>query len=343
MELVNYTEKKYVQLALLKERGLDKYLDSDLSKFQEKFDRLCKLLNEPANDQNFNEAFQIFYIILDAVPLLINNIHNIPIFRAQTNKANELFYSQTRISYNKTQAHNIQPGKFNAWYEPMFYGSVPYKPKNKSDYFPPSLTACLETCKELYNPNKTILIQDFTIGRWKQIQPITFVNLCFDQLHLSYNTELEPANRAYIDDMRSSLSNSAFEFVKNLFEYYSVLCRTGSNEGTYYILTALFTAIRMYYQRECNIEISGIVSPSAATEGKGLNIVMTPESVDKYLILDAVMMERFFLILPEANNYSVYPCSELIENHYNAIDFNYSFCKYIRPADRFLERLRKLQ
>jgi hypothetical protein len=91
----------------------------------------------------------------------------------------------------------------------------------------------------------------------------------------------------------------------------------------------------------CHQTVSGIISSSAATEGKGLNIVLTPETVDLHLLLNAVCMYRFFLIMPEAKSYSIYHCTEIIENHLDVQDFNYRFKRYISPAERFLQKMKK--
>jgi len=327
------------QIALFKQRGLDSFLNKDLANFQSRFDRLNELLYKPASNENFDDAYQNFYKIFDAVPLLYNQLGGLNIFRAQTNKPNELFSTQTRISYNKTNPKCISPGKFNVWYEPMFYGCLPYKTENEKDYFPPALGAALETCKDLSDKRKEVLMQDFTVGRWSTKTPFSTVNLCFDEVHLSYNYELKHANETYIRILKDNLSSSAGDFVTQVFQFYSNLCSTGSNEGSYYILTALFNAIKIYYSQELKMEINGLISSSAATEGRALNIVMTPSAVDKYLMLNAVTMYRYILIMPERNGYATYPFSEIITNHQQTEDFNYSFKNYIIPAERFVNNM----
>jgi hypothetical protein len=335
-----YQELKKSQLEILKQMKLDVNLDKNLLALQQNFKLLCQLSSEPANNENFETAYKLFYRIFDAVPLMINYISDISIFRAQKNDPNELFNSQRRISYNKTNPGAITPGKFNAWYQPMFYGSMPYKPLQDKEYALPSMVAALETCKDLCDPNKTVRLQDFTVGRWIMNQTLEVINLCFDEIHLSCNTDLNEANKNHMKAMKATFSEAAFSFIKELLEYFSTLCRTGSNERSYYMLTALFEAIRVYYRTEKQQEICGIISPSAATEGRGLNIVIVPEAVDKYLILEAVTMDRYFLVMPEAKMYVNYRCSEIIENHQLIPDFNFTFNSYIAPAERFIQRIK---
>jgi len=157
------------QIKLLKERGIHTYLNRDIGKFEKYFARLKELLDLPATNERFDEAYELFYRIFDAVPLMYHRLSDIPIFRAARNKIGEVFTSQSRISYNKN-TDQIGPGKFNAWYQPMFYGCLPYRPQVEKEYPEPRLVVALECCKDLYRHDNTLLVQDITIGRW-HIQP----------------------------------------------------------------------------------------------------------------------------------------------------------------------------
>jgi hypothetical protein len=327
------------QLIILRQRGLDKYLSRDLPIFKSKFERLQQLLELPANNDNYNEAYQLLYFIFDAIPIMYNRLIDVDIFRAQPNKPNELFITQQRISYNNDLT-KISPGKFNAWYESMFYGCLPYKPSVEKDYLPPSAVAALECCKDLTNINTEFLLKDITIGRWQIQSELNVVNLCFDEVHLGNNPELRDVNSKYLNTLLEVYNSSAGDFVKNIFEYFSTLCRTGTNEKAYYVLTALYSALRDYYKTECSVFVDGLISSSAASEGRGLNIVLTPDAVKKNLILNAVMMFRFFLVMPEARTYVSYPCSEMIENYLNVKDFQYNFKKHSEIPERFLLRMK---
>lgn len=325
------------QVALIKERGLDSYLNKDLALFRGYFQHLKNMLTLPANNENFEEAYENFYRIFDAVPVMYNRLIDMPIFRATRSKINEVFSTQERISYNKL-THHIGPGKFNVWYQSMFYGCLPYKPTDATKYPPPLLVAALECCKDLYNSDTSLLVQDITVGRWKIEESIIAINLCFDHIHLQKNTELQQVNNNFLKHLSTAYSPEASQFIKDLFEFFSSLCRTGSDEQTYYILTALFSAIKKYHAVNNNLNVEALISPSAASEGHGLNIVMEPATVDRCLSLDAVMMERYFLILPEKQSYTCYPCTEVILNTSSAKNFNYNFSKYIPISPDYISR-----
>lgn len=327
------------QIKQLRERNLDKYLHSKIDQFEDKFARLQQLLYLEPNNEVFQEAYELFYFIFDGVPLLVHTLTDVPIFRAQCNRLNELFSTQSRISYNKNRLDLIKPGKFNVWNQAVFYGSLPYQSVNENSYCPPSMTACLETCKNLSDKNVTTHMQDFTVGRWKIRHRFQAVNLCFDDVHLSQNVELQQTNKIFISNMTDFFCSRAGDFIKSIFQFFSSLCRSSSTDRAYCVLTALFVSIQTYYKVNDLGHIGALISPSAATEGTGLNIVISTQIVDKHLILDAVRMYRYFLIMPDANAYSIYPCSEMIENYKQISEFNFQFNEYIAPAQRFLKKV----
>jgi hypothetical protein len=153
---INPSEIISSQIALLKKRKLDIFLDEKTDQFRKMLDRLQQLIVLPSNEENFKEARNAFKIIFDAVPLLTHRLSDVEIFRAQMNRPNELFTTQGRISYNKERPDLITSGKFNSELEPMFYGSLPYRPDKEEKYVPPAMVACLETCKSLSDPQVTV-------------------------------------------------------------------------------------------------------------------------------------------------------------------------------------------
>jgi hypothetical protein len=325
------------QIRLIKERGLHTYLNRDINKFEEYFARLQELLDLSATNYRFEEAYELFYKIFDAVPLIYHRLSDIPIFRGARNKIGEIFTSQSRISYNKNLAQ-IGPGKFNVWYQPMFYGCLPYRPQIEKEYPEPRLVAALECCKDLFQNENGLLVQDITVGKWLIREPFDAINLCFDSVHLIKNPELKEVNDRFRKHMLDTFSPQGSKFIMKIFEFFSTLCRTSSDAQAYYVLTALFTAIKTYHQVETNLNVDALISPSAASEGHGLNIVMFPETVDRCLYLDAVIMDRYFLVMPEARNYSVYPCSDVVQNHKRILDFDYLFKNYLPLSPDFIKR-----
>jgi len=317
------------QILIMKDRGLFEYLDRDADKFLRKLERLNQLLEKPLNNRNFNGAYQVFYRIIDAVPLLVNRNSDTAIYRAVTNEPGELFNHQQRISYNKTRPDKIGKGKYNRPGEAMFYGCMGYPPIPGVPYFSPVETAELEACPELRMPVKTLLLQDFTIGRWLIKRPFWIVNFCFDDGHLLNNPFLARANDVYLNMICEELSLKAAYFVRQMVKVYSRVSATRSDDSAYYMLTALFKAVRDYYRDTYGQLVAGMASPSAATGGKGLNVVLIPEAVDEFLYLDGVIMRRYRLMLPEKIHYDKKECSEEILNWRRVPDFTFEFKEYI--------------
>jgi hypothetical protein len=61
-------------------------------------------------------------------------------------------------------------------------------------------------------------MQDFTVGRWRIQKPFQVVNLCFDEVHLSNNSELNTANQAYLKLLTGEVSSRAGDFVHDIFK-----------------------------------------------------------------------------------------------------------------------------
>jgi hypothetical protein len=303
------------QIRLLQERGLAARLNNELPKFIGYFEEIKKLLE---------------------VPMMYNTLSDIPIFRAARNKLNELFSTQSRISYN-SNPETIEAGKFNVWYQPMFYGCLPYRPQEPKLYPPPRIVAALECCKDLYKPEVLLAFQDITIGRWYINKPFDAINLCFDNVHLQKNFELKKVNDAFFEHMRKAYSTEAANFIKDLYQFFSTLCRTGSDERAYYILTALFASLKIYHKENNGLNIVALISASAASEGHGLNIVIEPSAVNEHLLLNAVIMDRFALVLPEMINYAGYPVSEIVFNYHNSEDFRFSFKSFIPISQDYIK------
>ena len=90
------------------------------------------------------------------------------------------------------------------------------------------------------------------------------------------------------------MTAAAFDFVRRFMHYFSEMSgRQSLKKREYYILTALFYAIRFYYKEHLKTDIDGLIFAGAGSEKNGLNIVVMPQCADQCLKLDVVMMSRF--------------------------------------------------
>ena len=284
-----------------------KFVEDKIDAMRKNFEIAKHLLNQRVSDDNFNSAFQSFYEIINTIPLLKNSITIPQIARARANFNGELFTQKSEISYNLKNQHKIELGRFNRKGEPLFYGSLPVE-NSKVDYI---MACALECCKELIDEETSPDVQDFTISGWIVEKPFDVITMCFDKKHLEKNPSLKLAVDGYISSITEAFNSDTSGFIKEFMHYFSGLSsRLCKNDNSYYVLTALFVAIRYYYKTVEKQKILGMIYPSAMTESEGLNIVLTRYAVDNFLRLDKVVMYRYYLEKNE-HKYIAYPCSKM--------------------------------
>jgi hypothetical protein len=261
---------------------LIKAIDKNLVYLQDRFDKLKLLLREQNNSENLLEACNAFYYIFDFVPIMISIVKVPFVLRAVMNDDDEIFEDEWRISYNTKRLDLVEQERFNLKGEGLFYAAMGVNNPDTD----PLLACCLETCKQLAHPLNPPLIQDFTIGRWELKSDLYLTNFCFDEAHLIGNQGLKEATESYLYDLKIHLSEKAYAFIYSFLTYFSELSGSDmDNNECYYILTALFMAVRTYYFETYKMLVPGIIYPSARTEKKGLNIVLLPQAVDHFLDL----------------------------------------------------------
>jgi len=283
------------------------YLNNHLSVMEDKLSLIHGLLKQTVTDDGFNLAINAIHFMIDKIPLQMVKLEaGAPIFRARANFG-QIFSHQQEISYNIARADKITAGRFNRPLEPLFYGSL----RVENPGIDPVLHCALECCKELIDDGQAPDIQDVTVGKWLNQGMMPVLNLCFDERHLSANPGLKHNMDRYRQELTEFISPQASEFVFRFMKFFSEQAwAVNKNESSYYIMNAFFYAVRYYYANTLNTAIPGIIYPSAMTDGQGLNIVLVPQAVDRFLRLDMVYMQRFSLDRKTKTYFSA-PCSEL--------------------------------
>ncbi|HTD41603.1 MAG TPA: hypothetical protein VK671_13330 [Mucilaginibacter sp.] len=268
------------------------WIENNLNVMREKLALVESLVYRPVTNKNFNTAIRAIHFMVDKIPLMINYMDPVMIVRARPNYG-ELFSEQADISYNSKNPEKISAGRFNRPLEPLFYGALAVdNPKTDN-----VLASTLECCKELQDDERPPAVQDITIGRWFVTQSFPVVNLCFDEKHLAGNKGIKDATEMYLSELKTFFSNETYKFILQFMKFFSELsCSIDESKNYYYILNAFFFAIRYYYAHTRNTPIPGIIYPSAMTGAQGLNIVLVPQAVDRFLYLDLVVMYRFVLV-----------------------------------------------
>jgi len=285
------------------------FFEEKLPEFKNRFEAIKQLVGQTANDENFNNAYQHFVKIFDAVPLMATKLNpDLAITRMRPNYNGEIFSSQSEISYH-SDPKKATAGRFNTPGEAIFYGALPIR-DNKLDF---SLQGCLESCKALIDKTNPVMLQDVTVGLWRLRETLPVVNLCFDEKHLLTNIDLKIATAHYLKMLKKNYSKAGYQFIHEFLSFFSALSRSeNADESIYFVTTALFAAIRYYYTEELGVPFAGIIYPSSATEGIGLNTALVPIAVDQVMFLDKVGMYRFELN-KTSDSYKAYPCADLVD------------------------------
>lgn len=285
------------------------YVNRNVKEFYEYFQNIKDLLYKPAINENYNRAFQSFVKIFENIPLMATKLsESRTIVRTRPNYENEEFSKQSEISFHP-DPNKIKANRFNAPGIQIFYGAL--QTDNKLNL---SLTSCLESCKEFTSSSNPVKLQDMTIGLWQLKEVLPIVNLCFDEQHLSTNISLKNATNQYLAMLKENYSVEGYKFILEFLSYFSELSRISmDNNECYYILSALYAAIRYYQIEIMNAPFAGVIYPSSATEGIGLNIALVPPVINYHILkLSKVGMCRF-IFDQENNTYNANPCSDLVD------------------------------
>lgn len=101
----------------------------------------------------------------------------------------------------------------------------------------------------------------------------------------------------------------------------------------YFLSTALFCTIRAHYENMIVISenVYGMIYPSSMTNQQGLNIVLIPEAVDKFLKLAQVCMYRVKRSNENPKSFNSFPYSDLVK----VIDRQFKFSKLDETENDF--------
>ena len=281
------------------------WIEEDIGIFRRKLDIIMSFLNKPINQDNFQEVLNHCYYLVDKIPLPLIPVDTNFIVRGRANYNGEVFTDQREISYNSENKDKIELNRFNRPKESMFYGAVP-----ASDQGRLIGTISLESCKELIDDKNTTREQYFTFGKWYIRESFLVLNLCFNDRVVEVNPELKKGIEHYLNDVQKMMPSNSAKFITEYWKFFSALaCKKHESDQQYFITTAFMCAVREYYKESFN----GIAYPSSMTENEGVNIVLMPEAVDKYLNLKQVFMYKFSRDPNNPKYYHSGKCSQIAE------------------------------
>lgn len=246
--------------------------------------------------------------LVKRLPLSIRTFDGNYILRARKNGRRkrdgkwEIFWKESEIGYNPNPN---SWGRFNKNDESVFYGTSPMKTHNNNG----SLTAIMETCKELVDENNLTLEYFFTVSRWIVVKKVNIVQLTFYSQAELQNPLLPYIHDSYLSFLRSSCSHQDAQKILRFYNYFAVkAARVNPSMKDYFISTAFYHAIREFYGDSIGIQFS-----SAGSENTGLNVCFTKFPVDNKMIQPwDVAMFRARRTENSMKSWDIRQCSDLV-------------------------------
>lgn len=251
-----------------------------------KMKKIIRRIESIPKDISYLETFFDEYNKLGIIGLVEGKLlKNKSIYRSRINCNNDSYTSLNKISYQPKSSKYF--GRANCPGNIMFYGS-----------YTPSL-AGNEQIKEAYLINayeiSSFLRDDnsignmkITIGKWKVIEDINIAAIIFHPKFKNKTLFVEDLNNRFNAFLKSNPHFARNTKIWNKFISKEFAKEVEEKLDRNYIISASFS------QHLIGKGFEGIVYPTVKLDGKGLNIALTKETVDKKLKLDIVAEGRFY-------------------------------------------------
>ena len=245
----------------------------------EAFEKL-KEYSKDLSAVSYEEVFDLLKNGIKYIPIPLAKVRkNAHIDRVRPNKGKVLFKHIDELGYIKDEniinKYLTSFGRANCPHQVMFYGALETSLIDKQ-----RLTAIAETSHLFRNPETDCVDgEHYTVSRWESNDEFLLVEVVFSEYALKNNPEIAQSfenQKKLLQSHNLDKKEMDFhiEFLKFISEEFS---KKVSNDYDYKI-SAAYTNIAILHPH-----VSGISYPSVQTEYFGVNIVLTPESVDKYL------------------------------------------------------------
>lgn len=275
--------------------------NQDLDEFSKKLSSVASFLKKPVTDNNIQILYSDFDYLVSKVPLPLIPVEFNFLLRARHNKKDEIFKEESEISYNSKNTEYIDLNRFNLRKQSMFYGALPSN-EEQGRWL---ATVTLECHKEVVDKEDAEPWHYFTLGRWEIQSRLHVINLCFNDQTVTVSPWIKKNIDYYINEIQTKLTKNSSKFLINYWRFLSDLscAKADSERRQHCISTVLMLAVRSVYEDEFN----GILYPSSMTDNEGVNIVLTPEAVNKYLKLSQAVMYK---LVRDKDNHHTYHGSE---------------------------------
>jgi hypothetical protein len=264
-----------------------------------------KYFHLSVNQEHFNDVVNVWYRLVSVLPLPIISTEVNFVLRSRPNKEFEVFEDEADISYNSKYPELINPGRFNRPTEAVFYGTLP---SDKQEKF--IAATSIESFKELISEGNTNDVLYYHFCKFLVKSQFPVINLCFEPQVLSLHPGLNRIVMAHIQNLKDHLPTESFEAIIRFWHYISRLASERKLCDQHYMInTALFCAIRHYYETRTTELVNGLIYPSPMVYGDAVNIVMMPHAVDRYLKADDCFIFKYIRGLENAKYFETDICS----------------------------------
>lgn len=248
----------------------------------DKYEALEKLKEyaKNLNSVSYEEIYDLLQNGIRFIPLPIAKVRkNAFIDRVRQNKGETLFKHIDELGYIKDKyvIDNVLKsfGRANNPHQVMFYGALETALIDKS-----RLTALAET-SHIFRIKGTDCIEGelYTVSRWETQEEFLVVEVVFSEYALKNNPEVAESfenQKKLLQEHNLEKEELAFhlDFLKFISEEFS---KKVTNTEDYKISVA-YTNLALLHP-----DVKGIVYPSVQTEYFGINMVLPPETVNRYI------------------------------------------------------------
>ena len=199
--------------------------------------------------------------------------------RVRPNKGEILFKHIDELGYikdkNIIENYLTSFGRANCPHQVMFYGALETSLIDKQ-----RLTAIAETSHIFRKPEIDCIDGElYTVSRWEIQDEFLVVEIVFSEYALNNNPEIAQSFENQKKLLQEhNLDKKEMDFHLNFLKFISEEFSKKVSSNDDYKISAAYTNIALLHP-----DVNGICYPSVQTEYFGVNIVLTPETVDKYL------------------------------------------------------------
>jgi hypothetical protein len=286
--------------------NLFNYSSEQINEFENTADGIERYFQLPITEEHFNDVVNIWYRLVSVLPLPIISVDVNFILRSRPNKEFEIFEDETDISYNTKCPDRIRLGRFNRPAEAVFYGTLP---SDKQEKFVTAVS--IESYKELISEGNKSDVLYYHFCKFLVKDPFPVVNLCFEPRVLNQHPGLNKRVMTHIQSLKDNLSSESFEAIIRFWHYISRLASERKLCDQHYMInTALFCAIRNYYETKTKDIVNCIIYPSPMVYGDAINIVIMPHAVDQYLKADDCFVFKYIRAEDNEKSFETDICSK---------------------------------